>query len=348
MPALRAVVAALLVACPSCGARTSLELPAADSAAPPATTTSPPALQLLCPTSLDDPRLPVVSSEGLTELDAAAFIQGDVRSYKWSIDEEDCDRVVPRAGYILEGSTNQIVRFHPARPGSYRLRLAVVGSAGDEGRCEFSLNVRGRGLRVELCWDTSTTTDLDLYLHTPFNQAPWFAPSSDGVIDGMTGDTCNTANCTPDLRFGQPRANWGYPDSPLAICSAGPSAKEFQALGRCPNPRAGDDNNQQIASGTTERVQLDNPGHDQRFSIMVQNFSNSPAQPHVFVYCGSTLAGRLEPPPAPPNFVTPTPGRFGVMWRASNVTTHVNAAGETSDCELEPARLGVTIDDPSF
>jgi hypothetical protein len=86
---------------------------------------------------------------------------------------------------------------------------------------------------------------------------------------------------------------------------------------------------------------------------MVHNFSNTPAEPHLFVYCGGKKVGEASPPTLPPVFVAANPGVFGTMWRAVDITTHAPGVGVTS-CEVAfPAAPGgqapyVTIDDPAF
>jgi hypothetical protein len=201
-------------------------------------------------------------------------------------------------------------------------------------------------MRIELCWDTSTTTDLDLYLHTPFTRAPWFSGAG-SIIDGLDASTCNTSNCAAGLRD-ETRVDWGYPDSPLSACRT-PSFEELLDLGRCPNPPAAADNNQQIAIGTTERMQLDNPREGETFRVMAQNFSNQFARPHVFVYCGGQRAGAFDAPAVPANFVSDIlPTVFGVMWRAADIVTHVDAAGKVS-CDALPVKEdATTIENPKF
>jgi hypothetical protein len=200
-------------------------------------------------------------------------------------------------------------------------------------------------MRVELCWDTNTTTDLDLYLHTPFNQEPWFTPGTTRVEFGLNGNTCNTSNAVAMLR-GLPRVDWGYPDSTISACNT-PSFQAFLGLGRCPNPRAADDNNHSIAIGTTERMQLDNPADGQRFRVMVQNFENKPARPHVFVYCGGQLSAALDAPANPANFMANLPGVYGVMWRAADLTTKIDPSGKVS-CLAQPVPNALTINDSRF
>ena len=163
---------------------------------------------------------------------------------------------------------------------------------------------------------------------------------------------CRQLHRKPAAR--SPRADFGFADSPFSYCQAGPAADEFQALGRCPNPRDGEDNNQSLATGTAERIQLDTPRDAQTFRVMVQNFSNTPAAPHLFVYCGGEKAGAVLPPKLPPSFVAATPRVFGTMWRAADITTHVASPGAVPSCSVTlPVAPGgqtpyVTIDDASF
>ncbi|MES1183852.1 MAG: hypothetical protein ABUL60_08545 [Myxococcales bacterium] len=294
----------------------------------------------------DDPRVAGIKLDEVSSLDANDFVRGDVRSYHWSVQTEDCDAVVQNAQFKLDGADSQVVKFQPSRPAFYHFTLDVTGVGGDHASCKLEVPVEGVGMRVELCWDTSTTTDLDLYLHTPFDREPWFVPGSTDIFNGLDDTTCNTSNCSAALR-GFARVDWGYPESAPSTCST-PSFEGFNAIGHCPNPRAADDNNQDLANGTTERVQLDNPGDGETFRVMAQNFDNEPAQPHVFVYCGGERAGAFEPPDMPPNFVAAQPGGFGVMWRATDITTHLDANGHLS-CSAAPVSTGaLTIDDPTF
>ena len=266
---------------------------------------------------------------------------------------EDCDAVVADPEFVLQGGETPVLTFQAVRPSSYRFTLKVTGAAGDTGTCQLEVPTNGRGMRIELCWDTSQDTDLDLYVHNPFDQAPWFTPTASSVSDGINGSTCNVANCTASLRLGLPRADFGYADSPAEMCVAGPAAEEFALLGRCPNPREGEDNNQDLANGTAERVQVDAPLDGQTFRAMVHNFSNSPAEPHVFVYCGGKRVAESRPPQLPPAFVASNPGVFGTMWRAVDVTAHRPSAGVTSCTVTSPLGPGgqapyVTIDNATF
>jgi len=307
-----------------------------------------PPVRTNCQLQGDDPRVAGIKPDEIATLNGADFVIGDVKSYHWTLQLEDCDAVVQDAQFKLRGADSPVVQFQPSRPGLYHFTLAVTGAGGDQTSCKLAVPVAGVGMRVELCWDTSTTTDLDLYLHTPFDREPWFTPGAETINSGLNATTCNTSNATVALR-NQPRVDWGYADSPLSACNT-PSFDGFLGLARCPNPRAADDNNQDIATGTTERMQLDNPRAGQAFRVMVQNFDNHPARPRVFVYCDGQRAGAFDPPTLPANFVTEERDRgvYGVMWRVADVATIVDAAGKLSCITTPVLERTVTIDDSRF
>jgi hypothetical protein len=313
----------------------------------PMTTTGGVPIRTRCTLAADDPRVAGIRPDEVATLDGADFVDGDVASYRWTLKAEDCDAVVQNAEFIFKGATTQVVRFQPSRPAPYHFTLEVTGRGGDRATCEIEVPVKGVGLRTELCWDTSTSADLDIYLHNPFNRDPWFEPGSFGVIDGINETTCNTSNAVPMLRD-RPRVDWGYASSPVDACNT-PSFQGFLSLGRCPNPRASVDNNQSIASGTTERIQLDNPRDGERFRVMAQNFNNAKAKPRLFVYCSGERAGAFEAPSMPANFQGPSMSGFGVMWRIADITTKHDAQGRVV-CSAVPVndRAAVSFDDPSF
>jgi hypothetical protein len=324
----------------ACGARTELLTGASLESAAGA-----PALSTRCELEGDDPRVAGIKPDEVASLDGADFVVGDVKSYQWTLQEEDCDAVVQDAQFTLQGASSQVVKFQPSRPAFYHFTLEVVGVLGDRASCKLEVPVKGLGMRVELCWDTSTSTDLDLYLHDPFDQQPWFTPGSSSIETGLDNTTCNTSNATAELRLPS-RVNWGYDDSALGACNT-PAFQDFLSNGRCPNPRAANDNNQDIANGTTERMQLDNPRNGETFRVMVQNFNNLPARPHLFVYCGGQKAGAFDGTATPADFVTNDYGAFGVMWRVADVTTTVDATGRVS-CNAAAVPEAPTIDDSRF
>jgi hypothetical protein len=309
--------------------------------------------ELDCPTDQSDPRLPELVPGEEYVIDGALFVRGVAQSFHWEIGDVDCDAVVASPSYTAGGTETSSFSFRPGRPARYEITMEAGLSGGRMGSCTFEVAAVGRGLRVELCWDTSTSVDLDLYLHTPENIAPFFYPSALDIVAGLNGDTCNSGNCGPELRFELPRVDFGYADSPVEFCDAGPAMVEYRALGYCPNPRASNDNNQVLVNGTTEIIQLDRPLGHETFRVMVSNFSNEPAQPYVFVYCDGRLVTEAQPPAFADDFQTLSPGVYGVMWRPFDITT-IRLPDDTLQCEatrlVHPSRAGdyVTVDDPSY
>ncbi len=346
------VACCALAACARSGLETWDDVPV-DNPVPAADAPNPEPLTLDCPTDVNDPRLPKLVNGAGGDLDARPFVGGPVTGYRWSVVAEDCDSVVPSPSYTLDGANTATPRFTPRRPAPYRVELKVTGQHGQQASCEFSLPVAGRGLHIEACWDTSTSADLDLYLHAPHSTDPFYRPTANDLVGGLYGNTCNPADCGAMLRFGLPRTDFGYADSPLADCTEGPDAAAFAALGRCPNPRSGVDDNQELSSGTSEIIQVDDPADGDTLRIMVQNFQNASAAPSVFVYCSGERVAGLSAPPTPAHFVAPNPGVFGVMWRPADVTAHVGMDGIVH-CDVTPLLLPggtgpyVTIDDPSY
>jgi hypothetical protein len=309
-------------------------------------------IELSCPLDADDPWLPEVAPGEQVELDGSLLAAGPVQSYRWSVIDEDCDAITPAPTYTLSAANQPVAKFTPGRPTGYHLRLEASGAFGQKASCDFVVPVTGQGVRIELCWATSTSTDLDLFVHTPRNRDPFMMRPFTDTYAQYTDSTCNVLNCGAALREGKARVDFGYLDSPLERCAGGPSPDDFRALGRCPNPRSGVDDNQQLASGTTEVVQIDQPREGDTFRVLVHNFDNEPASPHLFVYCDGQRVAALDPPATPRDFVTPSPGDFGVMWRPADVVAH--ASGGSISCTVAPLMNAsgtgpdVTIDDPSY
>ena len=246
--------------------------------------------------------------------------------------------------------------FRPTLSGDYRVTLDVVTGTGEHLTCSWIVHIAGPGLRVELCWDTSTTVDLDLYLHDPRNTMAWF-DSSASPLNTTNNNSCNWSNCEAELRGTRGRVDWGYMRSPLSNCENGPHGAEWRALGYCANPRLDIDNNLSKTSGVPENANVDTPRNAERFRVMVENFTGTAARPIVNVYCGGHLRATLGAAPTPlPDFTGPRGSTsVGAMWRAADVVTDVNAAGETTGCTVTPLHAPgmttghwVTRDDPSY
>jgi hypothetical protein len=153
--------------------------------------------------------------------------------------------------------------------------------------------------------------------------------------------------------------DWGYEASPLEACESGPLGAVWRQVGECTNPRLDIDNNlsEDEGTGLPENINLDIPRDGETFRIMVQNFTGDRAHPLVNVYCGGTrIATYGASPDELPNFDGNYGGdSMGAMWRVADVTTFVDADGNTTACDsvalqppLEEGGYDVTFDDPRY
>jgi len=347
-------VVCLFLALTGCGTRT--ELWGDVSIAP---------LELDCPTSLDDPRLPLFFAGRPGTLDAVAFVVGTPTHYKWSVVERDCDAIATLARYELLNAQDAVVQFTPGRPAPYQLRLVVGDAAQRTQSCEFEVPVQGQGMRVELCWRDDTSVDLDLFLHSPYSRAPFleFLPTisefgRETVELLPNADSCNVYNCATHMRGGQPRVDFGYPESSPEVCLAGPDPQQFLASGICPNPRSATDTNTLAPSsegtrGLAEIIHLDEAQEGDTFRVMVHNFNNRPAYLRLFVYCNGVRTA-FEPPAFPVNFVAENPGTRGVMWRPFDMVARYDSSSRLGCALLGvehpelPGQPYLTINDASY
>ncbi len=286
------------------------------------------------------------------------FYEGPVSRWNWSVRGGPCDEIAPNLeSFELSNRDAEVATFSPNLSGDYTVRLGVTTANGTQLGCEWVVHVRGPGLRIEMCYPESEVSDLDLYLHRPNSQTPWFEGGTN-VNDSSTADTCGWHNCEATLRgpSGE-RADWGYAPSPLEACESGPQGTQWRRVGECTNPRLDIDNNLDEGIGLPENINLDDPNDGDTFRIMVQNFSGDRARPLVNVYCGGTrIATYGASPDELPRFEGDSGfNSFGAMWRVADVTTFVDAEGDTTGCEsvalhppLEQGGYDVTFDDPRY
>ncbi|MDB4930223.1 MAG: hypothetical protein JWM10_2707 [Myxococcaceae bacterium] len=311
---------------------------------------------ILCP-GPNDPRVPDGHPFGEYPLRGGLFFGGRATSWRWTIRGGPCDELVAMSSFTLTSPTQRDAVFRPSLSGDYTVTLTVVDADGRTLSCTFVVHIAGPGLRVELCWDRSSDVDVDLYLHRPGSRASWW-PSVGAAQP--TQDACSWANCEAVIRgdtggMPTPRANWGYLNSPLSECQDGPHGMEWRALGFCGNPRLDIDNNLSKAMGTPENINIDRPRDGETFRVMAHNFTGTLTHPLVNIYCDGRLYGTYGAAPDLVGGFAATGGfARGAMWRAVDVTTRVNAAGETR-CELNEVHppgmtsgYDVTIDNVRF
>src|SRR5262249_15416194 len=187
------------------------------------------------------------------------FWNGGAQSWMWTVIGGPCDQLLQstssQVSYTLNGAnttmvTTPTVTFHPTLSGDYTFTMTVVDNNAVSHTCTFIVHVRGPGLRVELCWDTTGSADIDLHLHRPGTTTQWFG--SGGTING---DDCFYFNCKAQTFATRP--NWGYANSNMSECIGSPEGSMWQSLvGACANPRLDLDNISTV--GKPENANVDN------------------------------------------------------------------------------------------
>ncbi|MBI2897254.1 MAG: hypothetical protein HYY06_27095 [Deltaproteobacteria bacterium] len=317
---------------------------------------------ILCP-SPGDERVPVGAPMQDYPLWGRDFYTGPVRSWRWTAEGGPCDDIAPNlVSFDLDGADGENATFYPMLSGDYTIGLEVTTANGTVLDCEWIVHVAGPGLRVEMCYPESEEQDLDLFLHRPNTDTPWY-PEGANAFQPLGGDSCGWHNCEATIRGeiapGIPvaRVDWGYEWSEIEECGNGPHGAEWRALGACANPRLDIDNNLAKASGVPENINVDVPGDGETFRIMVQNFSGELAHPLVNVYCaGQRVATYGAPPDEVEDFEGATGyDGIGAMWRVADVTTFVIPEDGTIDCDVaavHPPGQGsgydVTYEDPRY
>ena len=162
------------------------------------------------------------------------------------------------------------------------------------------MRVVSNGLRIELCWDTANSVDVDLHLGKNGVTTGWTS-----VEDWAAGESnlseCFWYNCDTSRTYRGTNPTWGYG-----------STMNYDANGNwtsMPNPRLDLDNR---AEGLKpENINLDNPNDGDIFRVMVHHFTEPEEEcvdwgflelwcdeyeyiytythPVVNVYCGGSL-----------------------------------------------------------
>jgi hypothetical protein len=285
-----------------------------------------------------DPRVPDGQPLTAYPLRGERFYPGPARAWSWSVQGGPCDAISIAPSFQLTNATSMDATLFPVLSGDYTVTLRVVTATGNVLTCTWIVHVQGPGLRIEMCYPESTVSDLDLYLHSPFDNAPWFvANGTQPVRAPNVNSVCCWANCEAMLRVAETigippfgRADWHYANSPLANCVNGPQGDQWRTLGMCSNPRLDIDNNLEMSRGRPENINVDRPGIGQTFRIMVQNFTGSVTHPLVNVYCSGRRVATYGAPPDAFPFTGDVAPALGAMWRVADVTTHFDTAGNTT------------------
>lgn len=246
------------------------------------------------------------------------FNDADTATWEWTLTKGPCDIVLDKTSFTTKGATNAAglsgngikstvvsgvglshFKVNFILSGSYVLHLKVTRTNGEVYECEWVLRVVSDGLRIELCWDTTGSVDVDLHLAKVGKTTAW------QTLACYYGNCKNTGN--PD---------WGYSSTINTILtnSSDPDNLVFTPNKTAYNPRLDLDNISQ--AGIPENINIDNPNDGDTFRIGINYFSNKTILTHpvVNVYCGGTLKSTFG--------VEPQVGGFNgksKLWKAAEV-----------------------------
>ena len=270
-----------------------------------------------------DPLIDCGVDLGITEpfvdktIDGTTIYSGtDVTKWEWELSKGPCDVVLNKTSFTMNGSSTTLVEgpslsqltLNFQLSGSYTLTLRVYTESQGIMECTWVLRVQGPGLRVELCWDTTGDTDIDLHLGKLGRTADWFE-------ENVTTADCYYYNCKSLFN----RVDWGYPKT------------NDQS-----NPRLDIDNI--TTEGVPENINLDNPNEGDQFRVFVHYYSGSLlTHPVVNVYCGGTLKATYGINPQLQNFSFGDADDGGDGWKVVDVTWHGDFLNDT--CDLSPVIL---------
>ena len=219
------------------------------------------------------------------------FNDADTATWEWTLTQGPCDIVLDKVNSYMKGAKTQEelgslaesdrkillngiglsqlkLRFRLS--GQYTLHLKVTHENGEIYECEWVLKVASDGLRIELCWDTTGSVDVDLHMGKNGTTSSWTSSS---------GSPCYYGNCKV-TSSGRP--DWGYGNT-MNYDKEG----NYKSL---PNPRLDIDN---ISTpGEPENINVDNPNNGDTFRVLVRHYSGTKTfdtHPVVNVYCGGTL-----------------------------------------------------------
>jgi hypothetical protein len=256
-----------------------------------------------------------VNGEPLRELvvDGASIAPG-ASSFRWSL---ECPAEVMVCPTVTDPSAT-VFRFLPAQAGRYIIRTQLTRASGQSGECVFPAYIDGKGLRVELSWDTQggeggvPGADLDLHV-APIERARvpasrWFS------LSDCYYASCRAAGGTVRWGLDLSDLRWA-PTMDVSRCQNAPPpwGELWRNSGRCWNPRLDTDTVQCDPSVRdtrnphycfVENFAVDLPTDDVTYRVMVNYYqdhgtcadrvaSNDVSHPHLFVYCGAGVRAEL-------------------------------------------------------
>jgi hypothetical protein len=286
-----------------------------------------------------DPRIADQQPFATMALKGESFFAGAATSWSWTVAGGPCDQLFatttgapPSQSYTLTGANQKDATLAFTLSGDYTVTLKVTDASGASYSCTWVQHVVGPGVRVELCWDTTGSVDLDLHVHAPGTTTPFFNSGAGTSVSDSTDD-CDYRNCKATSFSTAP--SWGYAASPLLSCQNGPEGVAWTTIGSCRNPRLDIDNISTL--GRPENVSIDAPKNGDKFRALVHYYGGASKESHplVNVYCGGHLTATYgQAPNQTAGFATSGGWAAGDMWRVADITATVNAAGVTTGCTV--------------
>ncbi len=238
------------------------------------------------------------------------YLFDDATNWKWELKPGPCGEVLGQPSFTMNGDkTTMIEGPNLSNPtlyfnlsGNYELTLTVTTPNSGDLQCTWIIDVEGPGLRVELCWDTTGSVDLDLHLGKLDTTAAWFET-------GSTVADCFYANCQGTSNA----VNWGYADV---------DGKD--------NPRLDIDN---ISTpGIPENINLDNPEDGDEFRVLVHYYPSwgTTTHPVINLYCSGDRLATYGLSPEVEDF-----DQSDLGWKVVDVVTTFDVEGNL-ECGLTP------------
>ncbi len=304
---------------------------------------------IMCPQS-DDPTLQGAQPFTDFVIDGGNYYTGPVDHWEWTVSNGPCDETLGVRSYTINNESNlsfvantQAITLNFNLSGEYTITMRVYYTATEYYECTFVLRVSGPGLRVENCWDTHGSVDIDLHLMMEGHGTDW-----------CSDEDCEWSNCKAN---NWDHADWGLSDSNISMCidtSAGSTWNT--SYGACKNPRLDIDN---IATvGKPENINVDYPEDNQTYRVAVNYYSGSATtHPVVNIYCDGVRVATYGYPVA--NQVTiDAPGTYvygcsSYTWRVADVLTMVNSTTGEVTCTVTPLTdssgdPNITLGDSSY
>jgi hypothetical protein len=136
-------------------------------------------------------------------IDGTQFYGGAVATWQWDVTGGPCDRLFTTTTspvvqtFTLTGANGPTLTLRPTLSGDYTVHVRITTPDGTVYECTFIVHIAGPGLRVEMCSNRTSSTDIDLHVHRP-------APPRRGSrrcrrrhreLSAINNDDCYYRNC---------------------------------------------------------------------------------------------------------------------------------------------------------